>query len=100
MAYVITELCVGTCDTACVGVCPTECIAGPLPVDDLRALPDAERAARTVHMQLYIDPEDCIDCGACVSECPVDAIFHEDDVPAASRGSIEANAEFFRARRG
>jgi ferredoxin len=47
----------------------------------------------------YIDPEQCICCGACVSECPVEAIFDEDDVPAASHASIEANAAFFRLRR-
>ena len=42
---------------------------------------------------LYIDPNDCIDCGACVSECPVGAIYHEDDVPEQGRDFIALNAE-------
>jgi ferredoxin len=56
-------------------------------------------AVRFPNLQLYIDPEQCICCGACVPECPVDAIFEEDDVPAVSRASIEANAAFFRNRK-
>jgi ferredoxin len=42
---------------------------------------------------LYIDPHECIDCDACVVECPVDAIFYEDDVPAEWRDFIELNAQ-------
>ena len=42
---------------------------------------------------LYIDPVECIDCDACVSECPVEAIFHEDNVPDKWRGYIALNAE-------
>lgn len=42
---------------------------------------------------LYIDPESCIDCEACVVECPVEAIFHEDDVPAEFQNDIELNAK-------
>lgn len=42
---------------------------------------------------LYIDPEECVDCDACVSECPVAAIFHEDNVPAEWREYIALNAE-------
>ena len=41
---------------------------------------------------LYINPEHCIDCEACVAECPVEAIFHEDDVPTESKGDIALNA--------
>ena len=90
MPYVITEACVGTCDTACANVCPVDCIAGPLPLDEVRSTP----APRS--LQLYIDPETCICCAACVTACPVGAILDEDDVPEASRASIEANAAFFR----
>jgi ferredoxin len=43
--------------------------------------------------QLYIDPEDCIDCGACVTECPVEAIFPETDVPAKWSGFVQLNAD-------
>jgi ferredoxin len=91
MPYVITEICVGTCDTACADVCPVDCIRGPLPLDAIRSAP----APRS--LQLYIDPEACICCAVCVPACPVGAIFDEDDVPAASRASIIANASFFGA---
>ena len=65
MAYVIAEPCVDTMDQACVSVCPVDCIHFDEGVD------------RT----LYIDPNECIDCGACEPECPVNAIFAEDAVP-------------------
>src|SRR5687767_11998422 len=99
MPYVITELCAGTCDTACVAVCPVDCIHGPLPVADIEAIPREERATALSSLQLYIDPEECICCAACVSECPVEAIFDEEDVPEPSRHSIEENGAFFRSRR-
>ena len=74
MAYVVTEPCVNCKYTDCVVVCPMECFYG----DDA---------------QLYIDPDDCIDCGACVPECPVEAIFHEPDVPVKWNGYIQLNAD-------
>ncbi len=46
---------------------------------------------------LYINPEECIDCRQCVAECPVEAIFHEDDVPDEWRGFIDLNAEIAAA---
>ena len=79
MAYVINESCIGTKDTSCVEVCPVDCIH-PTPDE-----PGFEQAD-----QLYIDPEECIDCDACVEACPVDAITSEDMVPprvAASTSS-------------
>ena len=72
MTYIIAEPCLDTCDTACVEVCPVDCIH---PDQDWEAGDDP-----TGHM-LYIDPEECIDCGACEPECPVEAIFEEDAVP-------------------
>jgi NAD-dependent dihydropyrimidine dehydrogenase PreA subunit len=74
MAYVIAEPCIGVKDKSCVDVCPVECI---YEADD----------------QLYIHPEECIDCGACVPACPVDAIFPEIDVPAEWASFIEKNAK-------
>ena len=62
MPYVIAEPCIGVKDKSCVAVCPVDCIH------------DAAD-------QLYIDPNECIDCGLCEPECPVDAIFMEDEVP-------------------
>lgn len=96
MAYVIAEPCVGTCDTACVEVCPVDAIHGPLPASEMASrTPDAR-----VGLQLYIDPEACICCGACAPECPVEAIFDEDDLPARWTGYREINARFFAAGRG
>ncbi len=63
MAYVIAEPCVDVKDKACVEVCPVDCIY------------EGET-------MLYIHPEECIDCGACEPECPVNAIFPEDSLPA------------------
>jgi len=98
MTYVITQTCVGTCNSACVDVCPCDCIAGPVSLEQLRQVPEAERGKRFPGVQMFIDPDLCVDCGACVSECPVDAIYAEDDVPAAHRDDIEHNARFFRNR--
>jgi ferredoxin len=95
MAFVITESCVGTCDTACVDVCPCDCIKGPLELGEIRAIPGPDRGRKLPGLQLYIDPEECIDCAACVPECPADAIFEAAEVPAESRASIAANAAFF-----
>ena len=95
MAYVIAEPCVATCDTACTKVCPVDCIHGPIPVDEIARIAAAERPARLAGLQLYIDPEECTSCGACIEECPVSAIFDEDDLPAAWAGYREINAAFF-----
>ena len=46
-------------------------------------------------MQLYIHPDECIDCGACEPECPVDAIYDEDELPEEYEKFIEINANFF-----
>ena len=64
MAYVIAEPCIGTKDTACVDACPVDCIH---PKKDEDGHGEAD--------QLFIDPVECIDCGACVPACPVSAIF-------------------------
>ena len=74
MAMVVTAPCVGCKYTDCVVVCPCECFYGD------------ER-------QLYIDPDDCIDCGACVPECPVEAIFLDVDVPAKWTSYVQLNAD-------
>jgi len=74
MAFVVTSPCFGCKYTDCVVVCPCECFH------------EGEK-------MLYIDPEPCIDCEACAAECPVEAIFHEDDVPDEWQEFIELNAE-------
>lgn len=76
MTYVITEPCIGVKDRACVDVCPVDCIY------------EGED-------QLYINADECIDCGACEPECPVTAIFPEEDVPANQKQYIQLNREVF-----
>ena len=65
MTHIVTRLCLR--DTACVDVCPVECMVLGKP--------------ETEWPWLYIDPDTCIDCGACVPECPFEAIFPEEEVP-------------------
>jgi NAD-dependent dihydropyrimidine dehydrogenase PreA subunit len=98
MAHVIAEPCIATCAAACTKVCPTDCIHGSLTPEELARVPDAERSTRLAGLQLYIDPDGCISCGACESECPVEAIFDEDELPAKWAGYRAINAEFFAAR--
>tara|TARA_R110000744_G_scaffold274128_6_gene387313 strand:- start:2059 stop:2361 length:303 start_codon:yes stop_codon:yes gene_type:complete len=94
MTFIITEPCVSTCDTACVDVCPVDCIHGP---DDSKGIGAEAKADGFVAdgKQLYIDPEECIDCGACEPECPVEAIFEEDMVPEEWKKYIPLNYKFF-----
>ena len=76
MTYIIAEPCVSTCDTACVEVCPVDCIHGP--EDKTGAGEEAKAEGFDPEgKQLYIDPEECIDCGACEPECPVEAILSD-----------------------
>jgi ferredoxin len=78
MAHVVTSPCFGCKYTDCVVVCPVE-------------------SFREGEQMLYIDPETCIDCGACVPECPVEAICYEEDVPDGERPFIALNAELSRS---
>ena len=82
MAYIITEPCIGTKDSACVDVCPVDCIHPRKDESDFESA-----------TQLYIHPDECIDCEACVPECPVEAIFHEDNVPSEWQEFVALNAE-------
>ncbi len=74
MAHVVTGNCEKCRFTDCVTVCPVDCFHG----DD---------------KMLYIDPEECIDCGVCIEECPVEAIYTEDEVPDDQQKWIAINAE-------
>ena len=87
MTYVICEPCIDVKDTACVDVCPVDCI---------HPTPDNEEFFEE-EVQLYIDPEESIDCGVCEPECPVEAIYAEDDVPEEWESFTEKNADFFAA---
>ena len=85
MPYVITEACLGVKDRACVDVCPVDCIH---PTKDEPNFATAE--------QLYIDPSTCVDCDLCREECPVTAIFPQDDLPAEWSSFVERNAAHYR----
>ena len=92
MSFIIGKACDGVCDTACVEVCPVDCIHGP--EDKTGAGEEAKADGFDPEgKQLYIDPDECIDCGACEPECPVEAIFSEDELPADQIEFIEINAE-------
>jgi ferredoxin len=79
VTYVIAEPCIGVKDASCVDVCPVDCIH----TSDEAPL-------------YYIDPDECIDCGACEPECPVTAIFAEDAVPDQWTNFLQINADFFK----
>ena len=76
MTYVIALPCVDVKDRACVDECPVDCI-----YEGTRSL--------------YIQPDECVDCGACEPVCPVEAIYYEDDLPEEWEEYLTANAEFF-----
>ena len=78
MAYIIAAPCIDVKDKACIDVCPVDCIyeGGD---------------------QLFIHPEECIDCQACEPVCPVDAIYLESEIPEKWASFIDANARFFEA---
>jgi NAD-dependent dihydropyrimidine dehydrogenase PreA subunit len=80
MTYVITEPCIDVMDKSCVEVCPVDCIHFDEGEDRM----------------LYIEPDECIDCGACEPACPVTAIFAEDDVPDGMKEYTPLNAQWFK----
>jgi ferredoxin len=92
---VITEPCIGVCDTACVDICPVDCIHGPMPLETIRSIPTDERENRLAGVQMFVNPNECIECGQCIAVCPVSAIYAECDVPEQYRHYVELNARFF-----
>jgi len=76
VTYVITEACIDCVHRDCVKECPVDCI-----YEGARAL--------------YIQPEECINCGACVPVCPEEAIYFEEDLPDSSMAHLKDNEEFF-----
>ena len=79
MTYVIAQPCIGVKDNSCVEVCPVDCI---------HSTDDAD--------QYFINPDECIDCGACEPACPVSAIFPEDSVPDNWKDFIAKNTDYFK----
>ena len=86
MSHYIAQPCIGVKDTACVAVCPVDCI------HDLEDKSEFEGFD-----MLYIDPDECIDCGVCVDECPVMAIFPEEDLPDEWQSFIDINVRMTAA---
>jgi NAD-dependent dihydropyrimidine dehydrogenase PreA subunit len=85
MPYVICEPCIDVKDQACVDVCPVDCIH-----------PASGEPGFEKERQLYIDPDECIDCGACEPECPVEAIYPDDEVPEKWKDFIAKNADYYK----
>jgi ferredoxin len=84
MPFVITDPCIGTKDTACVDVCPVDCIH-----------PRKDEPEFATTSMLFIHPDECIDCGACVPACPVAAIYDGiESTPASQQDLVEANAVY------
>jgi NAD-dependent dihydropyrimidine dehydrogenase PreA subunit len=79
MTFIICEPCIDVKDKACVEACPVDCIYG-----------------NETDPQLYIHPDECIDCGACEPVCPVTAIFPEDEVPEKWQQYIPINKDYFK----
>lgn len=91
MPYIITEPCIGVCDTACVDVCPVDCIHPSREEWEELGYDENDLEGK----QLFIDPEECIDCGACEPVCPVQAIFVEDEVPDKWQDYIKKNYDYY-----
>lgn len=76
MTYVITDACIDVMDKACVEECPVDCIY------------EGDR-------MLYIQPDECVECGRCEPVCPQISIFHRDDLPGDKSDWEQVNSEFF-----
>jgi len=81
MSYIIGSKCIETKDASCIEYCPIDCIY-------------------IADEQMYIQPEDCINCGACLPECPVGAIFDSEEsaIKAGERESVEKNYSYFNLK--
>ena len=85
MAFVIAEPCIGTKDTACVDACPVDCIH-----------PRIDEPTFAEVTQLFIDPENCIDCGACVPVCEASAIYAAAEIPDHLAFFVDQNAKYIQ----
>ncbi|MCS6893718.1 MAG: ferredoxin family protein [Deltaproteobacteria bacterium] len=108
MTFVVTSACIGVKDRSCIEVCPVDCFydyrkpslnkrfkKSPKKItwsDSISVFEESEDPTLDWGM-LVINPEECINCGACVVECPVNAIYEDIDVPEEEKEFIEINAE-------
>ena len=84
MAFVIAQPCIDIKDTACIDACPVDCIR-----------PKNDGVDFAAERQLYIDPDECIDCGCCIPVCSVSAIYEEADLPKDWQHFAKINADWF-----
>ena len=87
MVYVIAEPCIGCKNTACVEVCPPDCIH-----------PRKDEPEFSSVAMLYVDPEGCVDCGACEDACPVQAVFSDEALPPQWANFAQINADWYTNR--
>ena len=92
MTYVVTEPCIGTKDRSCVEVCPVDCFFN-LKNEELNKKAGKEPAKPGDTGMHIIHPDECIHCGACDPECPVEAIYADDSVPEKWKDYVELNAK-------
>ena len=80
MSFIIGRSCVDCMDMACASACPVDCIHGPIDIEGSGG--EIERDGRSAFPggQMYINPDTCINCGACVPECPVSAIYEDEEL--------------------
>jgi len=97
MSYIIGKACIGCIDGGCLNVCPIDCIHGPINTTGMGKESLNMTEEEKVGKQLYINPIDCIKCGACVPECPVSAIYRDEEfaISMNDEESIEKNYGFF-----
>ena len=97
MSYIIGKACIGCVDSACVNVCPVDCIHGPIDPKGMASEVKNMSEEDKIDKQLFINPDVCIKCGACVPECPVDAIYTSEDdaIFFNDEVSIHKNYNFF-----
>lgn len=97
MSFIIGKSCVGCVDTSCVKVCPVDCINGPIDISGMGSEVKNMTKEELADKQLFINPDMCILCGACVPECPVDAIYRDEKeaIQMNDEESIHKNYEFY-----
>jgi NAD-dependent dihydropyrimidine dehydrogenase PreA subunit len=97
MSYIIGNKCVSVCDAVCTKVCPVDCIHGPIQNTNNGNEVKDMSLEELQGLQLYINPDECIDCGACLPECPVSAIYPSEEWAEKENDleSVHKNYNFF-----
>jgi ferredoxin len=100
MSYIIGKACIGCIDGGCLNVCPVDCIHGPFDPKGEGLESVGMTLEEKAGLQLYIDPSVCIKCGACVPECPEDAIYTSESeaIRFGDEVSVINNYDFFKIK--